>query len=282
MSEISGRIFLVGCPRSGTTMLQTVLAAHPEVHSFPESRFYRNVVSQQKLLRHLGVASHHAHARLSEIYVELGLDTGKLRRRFGVAGYARDLFAALDQAALAAGKPFWLEKTPDHLDHVDAIQQVCPDARFVHLIREGKETVASLLDVTRQYPDAWGREPWSVQRCVTRWCTDVAAALRLQDCPGHLLVSYERFVEAPEAETQRLCTFLGLIFDPAMIARESAVGEDVVLESEPWKARSGGAIQAGQGKFEQLLTDVEREAVLAGLGELPEQLAAYFSKHPCR
>ena len=115
MSGIKHRIFLVGCPRSGTTMLQTVLAAHPEVQSFPETRLFRSVVSQQPVFKGFGLAPHHAFGRLSEIYAELKLNPGKLRRRFTVAGYAGDLFARLDETAMAAGKRCWLEKTPDHL-----------------------------------------------------------------------------------------------------------------------------------------------------------------------
>src|SRR5271167_4804558 len=38
--EIAGRLFVVGCPRSGTTLLQSLLAAHPSVHSFPETAVF--------------------------------------------------------------------------------------------------------------------------------------------------------------------------------------------------------------------------------------------------
>ena len=44
--KIKDRIFIVGCPRSGTTLLQSLLAAHPQIHSFPETHFFPNTIEK--------------------------------------------------------------------------------------------------------------------------------------------------------------------------------------------------------------------------------------------
>lgn len=54
--KIEGRFFIVGFPRSGTTLLQSLLAAHPQIASFPESYFFPNAV-EKKGLRILGISS---------------------------------------------------------------------------------------------------------------------------------------------------------------------------------------------------------------------------------
>ena len=58
------RIFLVGCPRSGTTLLQSLLAAHPDITSFPESHFFRHLIDNRRWLhRTFGIASKRARTR---------------------------------------------------------------------------------------------------------------------------------------------------------------------------------------------------------------------------
>jgi len=61
----------------------------------------------------------------------------------------------VDAASLKAGRPIWVEKTPDHLFYVKRIQQYIPDAAFIHIIRNGRDTVASLVDAARKFPDVW-------------------------------------------------------------------------------------------------------------------------------
>jgi len=274
MMGIDRRIFLVGCPRSGTTMLQTVIAAHPEVMSFPESRLYRSVESQQRVLQALGWASRHAYGRMQSIYEELVLDPGDLRRRWTVAGYAQDFFRTLDRSALAAGKTVWLEKTPDHVQRLKEIQSVLPEAVFIHLIRGGAETVASLYDVTQRFPEAWGQGPWSLERCIARWREDVAESLQYATDPSHCLVGYEMFVADPETGVQQLCRFMGLDVASEMMQRDAGKGEEVVLSNEPWKTRSAQSIRAGGGKFATVFDESQQARVLDSLAGTQSQLDA--------
>ena len=257
-------------------MLQSVISAHPAVWSFPESRLFRSIESQQPFLRKRGIASHHAVARLGNIVRELGLDAERVRRRLKVDSYARDLFRRFDQAATTQACTAWLEKTPDHVHAAQQIRTLLPDARFIHLIRGGEETVASLVDVTRRYPEAWGGAPWSVDQCLTRWCEDVNESLMWQKTAGHLLVSYEQFVADPITETANIFKFLGLSSEVDLTERGVVSAEQIVLPSELWKAASGGEVKAGKGKFTTLFSVEEQAFVRSGISEFSRALAEVF------
>ena len=174
---IKTRAFLVGCPRSGTTLLQSMLFAHPEIYSFPETNFFLSLFGARDLLTMgtppqgsvrklrelirsimelLGVAEYRRRARawepillLPNFYVAARCNSISLRHN------VKTFVQIVDAASLKAGRPIWVEKTPDHLFYVKRIQQYIPDAAFIHIIRNGRDTVASLVDAARKFPDVW-------------------------------------------------------------------------------------------------------------------------------
>jgi len=174
---IKTRAFLVGCPRSGTTLLQAMLFAHSEIYSFPETNFFLSLFGARDLLTMgttpqdsvrkfrelvrsimelLGVAEYRRRARawepmllLPNFYVAARCNSISLRHN------VKTFVQIVDAASLKAGRPIWVEKTPDHLFYVKRIQQYIPDAAFIHIIRNGRDTVASLVDAARKFPDVW-------------------------------------------------------------------------------------------------------------------------------
>ncbi len=205
-----GRTFLVGCPRSGTTLLQSLLFGHPNVISFPETFFFVHALNAEGKLHSLGLASVGAQ-RGFESLAQLGLIHPGQRRRWAAIrterGCARTFTRALDGATARADKALWLEKTPSHLHRVTAIERYVPRAKFVHIIRRGTAVVASLYDVTHRHTEAWG-EPRDIDDCAKRWQHDVRASLVHVGKPNHAFVAYEDLVADPDAVLMRLCGFL--------------------------------------------------------------------------
>jgi hypothetical protein len=148
------RLFLVGCPRSGTTLLQSLVAAHPQVASFPESHFFTRIISSRPVLRHLGLASLRARPQFTLLLDLLGrpeLRTCLPRLAVSPRQYARAFTTVLDTVAREQHKQAWLEKTPRHLEYIDDISALVSNAKFIHLIRNGADVVASLyLNVARK------------------------------------------------------------------------------------------------------------------------------------
>src|SRR5262249_18767483 len=130
--------------------------------------------------------------------------------------YVRIFVGILDDLARERGKDHWLEKTPEHLQMVTAIEKYVPGARFIHLLRHAEEVVASLYDVTRRYPEKW-HGPWSLDACIDAWNQDVYRSVECRGRSNHHFVRYEDLVAEPAAVLNELCRFLGLQFDPAML-----------------------------------------------------------------
>ena len=155
---MSRRFFLVGCPRSGTTLLQSMLATHSQIASFPESHLL--LVSSRtrrgRWLRKAGIVPPDMRHRLQQFLQEVGHPELMPRRIYRLQPFITTFVGILDRLASFQGKTGWLEKTPGHLYYIDDFARACPDARFIHLVRNGADVVASLYEVTQHYPEVWG------------------------------------------------------------------------------------------------------------------------------
>jgi len=270
--EHNPHLFLVGCPRSGTTLLQSLLAAHPEIASFPESHFFRKLAPFERrywLLKQFGVASRRARPQLEKFLNEVG--EGQLcsrlpRRAILMHQLTKAFIEVLDLLTKQQGKSIWLEKTPGHLHHIDLIQTLVPNAKFIHIIRNGADVVASLYEVTHEYPQLWGGQPLSIDRCIHEWMKDVKISHRYLHQLNHIVVSYEDVVENPQQALERLCHFIGINYDPMMLQEYQTVSRKLVLKHESWKKAVEGQIQAaGSKKFYTLFNEPQRRYILQKL-----------------
>ena len=269
--HIQGRVFLVGCPRSGTTLLQSMLAIHPHIVSFPETHFFERVNPR---LAAVGLASprRRDRKRLLQFLAEVGHpEMESLIPRYAVT-LRRSIGSfvdVLDAVTLAQGGTIWVEKTPGHLHYIDLIETHIPDARFIHLVRQGEDVVASLYQVSTEYPEIWGA-PATLEGCIVRWAGDLELTRRQLHKTQHTLVRYEQLLDHPRPVLAELCKFIGVEFSPTMMTEHSSVVETLVLEGEAWKdsAKAAGLHRPAVRKFERLL-DQEQQSYVR------DQLADY-------
>lgn len=270
-TQIKGRIFLVGCPRSGTTLLQSLLGAHPQVASFPESRFFRDLlINRGPWRRGLMLASQKARPRFNQFFHEIDHDEMQKflpRTALFTPQYTQAFIEVLDTLTKQQGKSFWLEKTPAHLHRVGYIEKWVPDPKFIHILRNGADVVASLYEVTQQYPEAWGA--WDLDRCIRQWIKDAQISRNHLHKPNHTIVRYEWLVEDPRTVLTELCEFIGVTFNEIMLQGYTAVAKQVALRWELWKASVGESIQAtGSKKFYKLFNEEQRQYILERLSEV--------------
>jgi hypothetical protein len=272
------RIFLVGCPRSGTTLLQSLLAAHPQITSFPESKFFDYLNPRYEPKRRvLGMASKAAKAQLGKFLREMGReDMGERLPRHAIfaSQYTRAFLGILDTLCQTRGKSIWIEKSPPHLRNIAYIQTLVKEARFIHILRNGADVVASLYEVTRKYPkSAWGN-PWSLDKCIDWWIEDIQISLRHRQESNHTLVRYEDLVEDPKSILMELCQFIGVDFYESMLQGYGDVAKQVSLDREPWKALVSYKIHnANSTKFYELFDDKQRQYVLERLADTNTRLS---------
>jgi hypothetical protein len=287
-----GRAFVVGCPRSGTTLLQSLLFAHPDVVSFPETFFFVRVVpsAPERWRRRIGVVSKMGPRALVELD-SLGVAADPIPPRLPsitVGGYAKRFVRRMDRAAVEHGATMWVEKTPRHARHVPAIERYVPDARFVHIVRAGEAVAASLRAAHEDDPEVWRAS--APLELVEVWRRYLRASIACVGRRNHAFVRYERLVADTEPVMQEVCAFLDLPSHPAavesMLAGYRASSEritgrvdrssaDAAVISEPWKSGTEGEIaNRNDGKFERLFSESERAEIRAAVTEQDVAIAS--------
>jgi len=233
-------IIVVGCPRSGTTMLQLMLHAHPRIAIPPETRFTLAVYRERREFGDLGVADNRRALarrivdRRETRFCDLGLDADDVAERIaagpGTLGSA--LGTIFQQYAARFDKPRWGDKRPAYLHNIDILLRLYPDAQFINIMRDGRDCVASLKEMS------WHRK--DIYATVAAWARAVddarRAARRLGPEQWHE-VRYEDLVVDPHARLADMCAYLGEDYHPAM-AEPSAVAEVAVPSFKTWHART--------------------------------------------
>ena len=266
------RLFLVGCPRSGTTLLQSLLAAHSQVTSFPESHFYNTMTTSRFGLRRLGLASPRTRGQFAAFVRSIGQpDMLRYLPAFAITRrqFSRAFIAVLDAVASQQRKQVWLEKTPRHLHYIEDIRALVSGSRFIHLIRNGEDVVASLCEVARRHPDIWQSQWTDAAYCVERWAQSIELSRRYVGEPHHAIVRYEHLVESPAEVSRGLCEFIGIPFEAQMLERYADRAASLVLPFETWKQSVTQAIERGRKrKFDELFNEDERRHVSARVAQV--------------
>lgn len=275
---IQQRIFLVGCPRSGTTLLQSLLAAHPQIASFPESHFFKYLTPSRPWMRSLGIASRWVQPRLKEFLQEIGQEiyiSSLPKNAIFRHQYVKVFIEFLDTLTVQQNKTLWLEKTPEHLHYIDYIEKVVPGAKFIHIIRNGSDVVASLYEVTRKYSH-WGKviapqtqkssNAWEIDRCIHQWIQDTKMSYTQLNKPNHILVKYEQLVDDPYSILMKVCKFIEVEFSEELLKKYCTSAQQLILEREPWKLSVTQPIKSTNStKFYSVFTEEQRQYILSKL-----------------
>ncbi len=221
------RIFLVGAPRSGTTLLQSLLAAHPEIISFPESKFFQYLL-YNKFVKKFP-------ARLSAFFKD-EINRPEFLENFDNS-QSTDVkvswfVGVLDSLAAEKQKSIWLEKTPEHLYFIKDIERFLPDAKFIYIWRNPMDTIASLHEVTRKSPELWG-DGWDLNHCIKRWQEGVLTSYSHVHNSNHKLVKYENLLENKTKFIAEICDFLEIEYDSKILVDYKSKAASLSLNL-PW------------------------------------------------
>lgn len=260
--------FLVGCPRSGTTLLQSMIARHSKVISFPETHFFSGTLPINPLLRRMKIygkkdKSHITNFLNEHNYTRLTAEKLYSQKRYTHHAWCGKLVDILNKMGAynsITGEPqaeCWLEKTPRHLHYISSIEQTKQPHRFIHILREGKNVVASLHLTTKQYPQKWEGER-SVEKCIDWWKKDITASLKYKNKSNHLLVVYEQLIDNPQVVLKKVCDFLSIEFSEKMVSSFHQKAGKLTTDEEQWKARN---YSTGLRKSNKLQNHFSEEAI---------------------
>lgn len=222
--------FVVGCPRSGTTMFQRMLAMHPSLATLPEVGWLATAPADRDSVDADGCVTPQFLRRLADRpalgrYAQLPVSTEEIESLLTSSARIRyNVFAGwlLDRHAATRGRPLVVNKTVGNALHVDALAKTWPHARVVHLIRDGRDVAMSANGWRRaprlaeKFP-TWAEEPVATAALWWEWHVRRAReAGRALGPDRYLEVHYEQLVRWPEAILSVVCGFLGVDYDPAM------------------------------------------------------------------
>lgn len=218
-------LFVVGCPRSGTTLLQRMLDHHPMLTVANDTHFITRAAKK--------ALSRHANPALTSELVEavihyrrtrrLGLDPQTIAEAAnGCLTYADFVSQLYELRGQQQQKPLSGEKTPDYCRQMPALNGLFPTARFIHIIRDGRSTALSTLEWAQEDkgPGKWAL--WStdpVGTCALWWRWQVGCGQRDGLKLGsnlYLSIRYEDLVADPTATLTSITDFLDLSYSDEM------------------------------------------------------------------
>lgn len=265
--------FIVGHPRSGTTLLRFILSSHSRLYVPDETGFIPSLLRGSRWKRDLRVeeveAILQAIGRLNRHWAGLVDDVAAFYHTLPEPDLAHVLDALYRRQMGERTAARWGDKTPTYVRHIPALSQLFPTAQFIHLIRDGRDATLS------------AQKKWHDQRpymdsyyLLQQWQRNVAAGRAAGHALGparYLEVFYEELVQTPRPVIERICHFLGEEFQPAMLdhaqlARQTIGPSGHVEVRESISTGSVGRWRTRLSPFDQKLADHLVGPLLASLG----------------
>jgi hypothetical protein len=204
-------LFVIGAPRSGTTMLERMLSSHSMIQGGPEPHLLTP-------LAHLGVwdkvdkapYDHILAAESQKLFVDQ-LPNGEQDYWDACRAYCDVLYGRYLEAR--GGKPVCLDKTPAYALILPFMMNVFPDAKYVVLTRHPLAMFSSFANsfFDGDYQVAQDHNP-----IINRYVPAIAQFLR-QDTVPHIHVRYEDLVKDPETWFEKICAHIGVPYEPEAI-----------------------------------------------------------------
>ncbi|MEE8526521.1 MAG: sulfotransferase, partial [Thermoanaerobaculia bacterium] len=221
-------IFILGNPRSGTTLLRLMLTCHREIVAPPECGFAVWFYDKYRDWSRFRAAALTA-AFIDDLlgakkFDTWGVSKGQLTECFAdrpPESYAEAASRVYECYGRCRGRDFsrWGDKNNFHVDHVDTLDALFPEAFFVHIVRDGRNVACSYKQLhaeaiaSRYAP----RLPWKIADVAGEWRANndkIDAALKALGRGRSHRLRFEDLISDTEAVLRALCDALGETFDP--------------------------------------------------------------------
>jgi len=256
-------VFVVGMPRSGTTWVMRMLAAHPQAWPLFETYMFSPYRGLAALLRDVPDERPDEELEVIEL-APAGL--GRIFIRPELVAELREISRRWLDLATPPGRHYVIEKSPWHLSQVDVIAEVLPEARFVNILRDGRDVAVSLVAARRSWSKSGPTPPTSevLAEAARKWQQAVEELDEARDAVGTALLElrYDEISADPSGACRALFRHCSMPFDDALVAevamessfdrRPEPKGEEMPLRGGrvgDWRERFGRADAEG---FERL------------------------------
>lgn len=205
--NISPVPFIIGAPRSGTTLLRLMLDSHPELAIPPETHFIPSILQIKTINDFFRIITNYC--SWTDFCLSRDIFFGQLQalRPFNLGDGLRCFYELYSKRF---GKERYGDKTPIYYAHMLDIQSILPEARFIHLIRDGRDVILSLRNV-------WFAPGNDVETLATYWLRIITEAQRQGSlCKYYLEVKYENLVTMTTDVLRDICKFIELPYHHSM------------------------------------------------------------------
>jgi hypothetical protein len=254
-------LFVVGVGRSGTTLTQLLLAAHPRISFLPEINFIRRYLFTgylSRLLRDNGLAAVHNELRHDPKFQRLQVPIESLVSAAETHDIARDIFNQIIGRYASDSADYVGYKDARLIEDPIRVLKEWPDCQIIHVYRDPRDVLASRKKAgwSRNYPAWRNLVAGRIQLDIARKCSQSEFRDRFFE------VQYEELLNDPEKFSRDICGHLGLEFCSEMLDFNSRA-KDLVFDDElQWKDNLfSPLIRNNTGKWKTQLTRTEAALV---------------------
>jgi hypothetical protein len=271
-------VFVVGCQRSGTTLTERLLDAHPQIAMTHETRWIPEVLEQRAvtgavLVEPELVAALVAHKR----FPDMGISTQQVEqlvRTDAPRPYTTFVSTLFDLYGRERGKRLVGDKTPRYGRYIELLHDLWPKARFIHVIRDGRDVYASRkgMDQRRGAP-RWREHP--ALSAGLWWTVNVRVARESGAALGPALyheLRYEALVDDPVKECAALCSFLDVPYEPTMLRFHQRTHHSRPANARSPRSRKRLPVTPGLRNWRSELSEDEVRQFEATGGDLLDEL----------
>lgn len=265
----------VGCGRSGTTLLRNMFDSHSALAMTHESHFIGPLAKVRS--RYEAEGGFNSDAFVADLFadanfVRQGLDVEDVRSALKAArptSYPEAVRAVFSAYAARDGKPLYGDKTPGSVTQIELLAELFPEAKFVHIIRDGRAVALSYLE----RPE-WG--PGTMAEAANHWKNRVKRGRNAGKVIGagrYMEVRYEDVVADPEAVARAVCDFLGLQFEEGMLRYHEKSKEFIASTKDPEAFKNlSRPITGGLRTWEEEISPGDKHLFEAIAGDLLVEL----------
>lgn len=241
--DVSRPILVCGVGRSGTSLLQSMLNAHPEIAVPPETHFFRRYVAPRRTRRHIEAESVDALVRRlrdDAEFARCGMPVEEVvaGERDGALDLVRVYRRILEHWAQREAKPRVGDKDPRNLDFLPELAAAFPDAFVVHIVRDPRAVVHSRTKAAWSASRPWWSHAIIAQEQLRRGRRNGSELFG----DRYLEVRYERLLADPKGELERVCEHVGVAFDAAMLEFGDSARRLVADDEMSWKKETLGPL----------------------------------------
>lgn len=267
-------IFVIGNPRSGTTILRLMLTCHQNIVIPPECGFavwlfsrYKDWIYQHKYVQLSRLVDDVMSCRKIETW---GIDRGELLdylKQKSPSDWPQAVSFIYEYYGILQGSDFtrWGDKNNFYLNHIHVIKEMFPDAFFIHIVRDGRDVACSYKRLNRLALNSKysPRFPKSIEEIADSWRQNIMTiltAFEVFDFEDVVEVRLEDLTQRPKEELARVCECLGEEFDPQMLEYNRITRERNLEPQEflKWKDKIHLPLTSeGKYEYKRTLSTVE-------------------------